>query len=227
MKIIKGFKCLDKDMKAVNGDGMQYELNKEYSIDDEITITNKGYHFCDNIKDAMIQYYDVPNFRVFECEANERILNKENLYCSSNIKLIRELSKEEIIQYIEYNNLIKGQLKIRMAILNYGYGLDKLINDEYYDIRMAVAQQGYGLNILVNDKDCDVRKVVALQGYRLDILINDEDYNVRRIVALQGYRLDVLINDESEWVREAVAKQGYGLDKLINDESWIVRLALE
>lgn len=43
-----------------------------------------------------------------------------------------------------------------MAVAEQGYGLDKLINDEYWYVRMTVAEQGYGLDKLINDEDCDV-----------------------------------------------------------------------
>ena len=61
--------------------------------------------------------------------------------------------------------------------------LDKLVNDEDYDVRRTVAKQGYGLDKLVNDEDWTVRKAVAEQGYGLDKLAYDENIKVR-IIAL-------------------------------------------
>ncbi|MBQ4031515.1 MAG: hypothetical protein II625_07145 [Bacilli bacterium] len=116
--------------------------------------------------------------------------------------------------------------EVRIAVAEQGYGLDILINDKYISVRMAVAEQGYGLDKLINDKDEDIRKIVVKQGYGLDKLINDENYKVRKAVAEQGYGLDILINDEYVSVRMAVAKQGYGLDKLVYDENYEVRKAV-
>ena len=105
----------------------------------------------------------------------------------------------------------------RMNAADYCYGLNKLINDECWEVRRKVAEKGYGLDKLVNDESWEVRKAVARQGYGLDKLMNDTDESVRTTVAKQGYGLDKLVNDKNKYVRATVAEQGYGLDRLIND----------
>ena len=201
---MRGYKALNEDMSTIHGD-MTYELNKEYSIYGKLKMCNNGYHFCNKLIDVY-NYYS-SNSRIFEIDTLNGIVIKDNeydKYCSSKIKLIREISEKEINKYIEDN-------------------LYKLINDESWYVREAVANQGYGLDILINDEDWKIRSAIAEQKYGLDILINDEKSIVRAEVAKQGYGLDILINDESWYVREAVAKQGYGLDKLINDPNPYVR----
>lgn len=109
--------------------------------------------------------------------------------------------------------------KVRWGAAHAGYGLDKLINDEYPGVRKAVAEQGYGLDVLVNDKDDEVRIEVANQGYGLDKLVNDESWMVRIHVATHhGYGLDKLINDENPLVRKAV--QEYLQENNLSLEEW-------
>ena len=200
----KGIKALGMDMEAIKGNYMVYEMDKEYVHDGDVICRRSGYHYFDSIRDVMT-LYNLNKSKLFECELNGDEFDHDGIvHCTNKIKLVREISKEEIKKYIEDN-------------------LDNLVNDEHWVIRREVAKQGYGLDILVNDKDIDVRIEVARQRYGLDKLINDDHDYVREEVARQGYGLDKLVNDEEWIVRQEVAKQGYGLDKLINDELWIVR----
>ena len=203
--MIKGIKALGMNMEAIKGNGMIYEMNKEYIHGDGVRCRHSGYHYFDSIRDIMT-LYNLNESRLFECELNGDVFDHDNIvHCTNKIKLVREINKEEIKKYIEDN-------------------LEELVNDRDWDVRREVARQGYGLDILVNDKDCDVRLEVAKHGYCLDKLVNDEDCDVRLEVARQGYGLDILVNDWHCYVREEVAKQGYGLDILINDKDWKVRM---
>ena len=186
-----GYKALDAKMCAANGDKMQYELNKEYIMSDNICLRACGYHYCKDIIDAVYYYSNINNIRIFEIDTLDGTIDVNdgsNLYCSNKIKLIRELSKEEVDKYFENNS-------------------DVLINDTDWIVRAAVARQGYGLDVLINDPHWCVRLEVAKQGYGLDTLINDSDWIVRAAVAKQGYGLDVLINDTDSYVRKVVKAQ--------------------
>ena len=203
--MVKAIKALGMNMEAINGNGMVYELNTEYVLDGDVECGNRGYHYFDSIRDVMYMY-NLDESRLFECELNGNELDHDGIvHCTNKIKLVREISKEEINKYIEDN-------------------LEELVNDIDEDVRLGVARHGYGLDILVNDKDWYVREEVAKQGYGLDKLVNDEYWKVREEVAIQGYGLDILINDIDIDVKREVAKHGYGLDKLINDEHEEVRL---
>ncbi len=202
---MKGYKALNQDMRAVYGNGMQYEMGKLYCVKGEISPNRNGFHFCESIE-GLNEYYTIKNSRIFEVEASGGIRKCNRKYVAKQIKLVRELTKEEIYAYFKQNQ-------------------DKLIRSSCWYVRSAVADMGFEMDILINDKDYEVRCAVAKRGYRLDILINDEDYDVRLAVAEQGYGLEKLIHDESPFVRKAVAKQGYGLERLIHDENRDVREA--
>ena len=239
----KGIKVLGMNMTAIKGDGMIYEMNKEYIHDGDIECRRSGYHYFENLAYALT-LYNISQCRVFECELNGDIFDHtSDIHCTNKIKLVRELSKEEIRKHIEsyvdtidinkYSRLNMCIVKqgfsqdkfirceipmIRQILAHNRYGLDKLVNDKDKHVRIEVAKHGYGLDKLVNDEDWAVRKEVAKQGYGLDKLVNDKDCDVRAEVAKQGQYLDILINDIDWYVRREVVRRGYGLDKLVNDE---------
>ncbi len=222
---MKYYKALDMNMKAKHGNKMQYEIGKWYVIEGAVIPCKNGFHFCDSIE-TINAHYTIRESRIFEIEADGKIVKCDDKYIAERIKLVKEIKKEKINDYFRQNQekfITSKNSYIRMAVAEQGYGLDALINDEDHWVRAAVAKQGYGLDILIHDEDCLVRQAVAEQGYGLDILINDEDSDVRTAVAEQGYGLDVLINDAYSWVRATVARQGYGLDILINDKNSAVR----
>ena len=184
---MKNYKILSKDMKAIHGNGMQYEMNVIYEVYGEIIPCKNGFHYCKEIKD-LFKYYENEDIRIFECEVDKEVTNDGIKYCTNKIKLTRELSKEEIDKYFIDN-------------------LDELKNDKNLYVRAAVAQQGYALEELKNDEDCVVRRAVAQQGYALEELKNDEYWSVRLAVAKQGYALEELKNDEYCDVRKEALRQ--------------------
>ena len=186
--MIRGIKALGINMDAIRGNGMIYELNKEYIYDGDIKCKRCGYHYFESIRDVLCMYI-INQSRLFECILiGDKFDHDDIVHCTNKIKLIREISKEEITKYIKDN-------------------LYKLVNDEEWYVRREVAKQGYGLDKLVNDEHWFVREEVASQGYGLDKLINDKDWYVRREVARHGYRLDKLVNDKHESVRREATLQ--------------------
>ena len=244
---MKGYKALDMDMRAVSGNGMQYEMGKSYAIEEKVVPCYKGFHFCKSIEE-LNGYYSIKNSRIFEIEAAGEIIERNDTYAAEKIMLVRELTKEEVNDYFKQNQreLIKCRnwnvriavaeqgygleelvcdenWYVRAAVAGQGYGLDVLVNDDHWYVRVAVAEQGYGLDKLIQDKNCCVRVAAARQSYGLDTLIHDENYRVRMAVAKQGYGLDVLVHDDDCDVRCAVAERGYGLDVLVHDDDYDVR----
>ena len=97
--MVKGFKALGKDMEALFGDGMQYEMNTEYTMQViEIIPGKQGYHFFDNLKDIFYLFSD-KEYDIYEIEANgyiEKIddYSYDGKYVTNNIKIVRKLSEE-------------------------------------------------------------------------------------------------------------------------------------
>lgn len=177
VKMMKGYKALSQDMKAIRGNKMQFELGKEYTVDREVVPYKNGFHFCENIE-FLDKFYDIKTSRIFEVEAYGNIADADCQYVAKNIRLIRELERQEIKDYFKQNwqRLVTSEDDdVRIAVAKHGYGLDTLVNDKNYLVRMAVAKHGYGLDVLVNDKNCFVKIAVIEQRYGLDTLANDEN----------------------------------------------------
>src|SRR5574344_2680918 len=101
--MIKGFKMTNKDMTC---NEFKYDIGKEYIYDGDIKICNNGYHFCIDLVDCL-RYYDNINSdkRFFEIEAYGKIVkgNSGSKCVTNHIKFIRELSIEDVYQYIRDN----------------------------------------------------------------------------------------------------------------------------
>src|SRR5574344_679133 len=102
-KIIKGYKMTNNDMTC---NEFKYDIGKEYIYDGDIKICNNGYHFCTDLIDCLYYYDNIKgDKRFFEIEAYDTIeKEEEDSKCVTNhIKFIRELSIEDVYQYIRNN----------------------------------------------------------------------------------------------------------------------------
>lgn len=93
MKTYKGF---DKDLKCRN---FQYEVGKEYEMDGEICVCNRGFHACASPLEVF-DHYDMLNSRFCEVEQSGEIDKEENSTktCSSKIKIVAELKLADMIK---------------------------------------------------------------------------------------------------------------------------------
>jgi hypothetical protein len=74
---------------------MQFEVGKTYSVEETPSVCNVGFHFCEKLA-AVHEYYRLMNRRVCEVEAFGVIDKKMNKSATNEIRIIRELSREEI-----------------------------------------------------------------------------------------------------------------------------------
>ena len=70
---IIAYKAFDKDMKCL---GFQYEVGKEYEMDDNIKCCERGFHACENPLEVW-DYYDMLTSRFAEVVQSGRI-DREN-----------------------------------------------------------------------------------------------------------------------------------------------------
>lgn len=94
---MKGYKGFHYDFTCR---GFQYDVGKTYETTDKPILGESGFHFCKNLKDALAFY---PEGRYAEVEALGDVIEETNeVYiptCVTNkIKIIRELSQEEVIE---------------------------------------------------------------------------------------------------------------------------------
>ena len=89
-KRMKGYKAFNKDLECR---GMQYEIGKEYSLDDEPIICERGFHFCKSIADCYSFYETSEDTRICEITASGTIVTDNDAikYCTNKIKIVREV----------------------------------------------------------------------------------------------------------------------------------------
>lgn len=156
---MKGYKALDKDMRAIHGNGMRFELGWRYAVDGEVVPCKNGFHFCEDIG-RLSAFYNVRDGRIFEIEACGRIVRDGDKCAAESVRLMRELERREVDDYFSQNwrrLVTDGSPAVRMAVAERGHGLDALVHDEDRWVRMAVAKRGHGLGELVHDEDWGVR----------------------------------------------------------------------
>ena len=133
-----------------------------------------------------------------------------------------EASKRRKIQKLVYDSSVS----VRMAVINAGYGYDKLKNDSSWEVRKLIASKGYALEHFIVDPHYAVREAVADQGFGARRLMKDKSPSVRARLVKAGFGIKTLIHDQSPLVREAIALAGFNLREYLYDESPIVRAAV-
>ncbi len=109
MKKIKAYKVFNSDWTCHN---FQYEIGKTYKLLDsnkkliEPELCSKGFHACIRVQNCFSYYSFNPNNKVAEVELSGTILGLDNdKQCSNIIKIVRELSWNEILD-LYYNILL-------------------------------------------------------------------------------------------------------------------------
>ena len=117
---MRGYKVFNPDWTCR---GFQYSVGETYEEDVKPFCCQKGFHFCTELKECFSYYSFDPNNKVAEVEAlgdidTERIGNK---HCTNKIKIIRELSWEEVLK------------KVNMGKNNTGFGNTGTDNNGNYN----------------------------------------------------------------------------------------------
>lgn len=82
--------------------GFQYAVGKTYEEDVKPSCCKKGFHFCTELKDCFNYYSFDPNNKIAEIEALGEIDAEVDgsKHCTNKIKIIRELSWEEVLRIV-------------------------------------------------------------------------------------------------------------------------------
>ena len=105
MEII-GYKCFNKDL--TNRYGTRFEIGKVYKTNGKISFGNdgNGFHFCKNIEDTF-RYFPVDKEEISVClvkGTGEIVVYEDeyngyyDMYSSENIEIIKQLTRDEIIE---------------------------------------------------------------------------------------------------------------------------------
>lgn len=105
---VYGYKAFDKGL--TNRYGTKFQVGNKYVASGNIKWGNdgNGFHFCENLEDT-IRYFDAMNEEIDICyvkgfgkiiEYEDDYYGYYNMYASSNIEIIKLLTREEIISHI-------------------------------------------------------------------------------------------------------------------------------
>ena len=92
---MKGYKAFDKNLKCRD---MQFRVGESFSVSGEIIPCKNGIHFCEKLKDVYEYYPKTYDTRICEVEVREGavLITDGDKSVTSNLKILRELSEEEI-----------------------------------------------------------------------------------------------------------------------------------
>ena len=93
---MKGYKGFKQDLTCLD---FQYEVGKTYHQDGDLQVCSNGFHFCKNLTDCF-EFYDKFDSRFCEVEALGDCEQRMNKFATLDIKIVRELSREEINKFI-------------------------------------------------------------------------------------------------------------------------------
>jgi hypothetical protein len=99
---LKAFKVFDPDWTCR---GFLYEVGKIYEEDVNPSLCDRGFHFCKKLADCFNYYNFDPNNKVAKIEAIGDICEGGDKCCTNKIKIIEEISWEEVLEMV---NIGKG-----------------------------------------------------------------------------------------------------------------------
>jgi len=85
---------------------LQYEIGKTYKFNGEIKLCEKGFHYCNELKNVF-NYYDInKDIKVFKVEILGEFIDGDDKSVTNKLKVIEEIDISEWQKYDERNNLI-------------------------------------------------------------------------------------------------------------------------
>ena len=91
---MKGYKAFEKDLTCR---GFQYEVGKEYEMDESPEPCERGFHFCETIANCYQFYPMEDDTRICEIEALGEIKTDDDVkFCTNNIRIVAEVTEEYI-----------------------------------------------------------------------------------------------------------------------------------
>ena len=144
MAAIKSYKGFDKNLKCRD---FQYEIGKEYEMDGEIKVCNRGFHACESPFDVF-DHYTMIDSRFCEVEQDGNISKEDRgtKICSSKIKIKAELKLADMINLgVEWLKEITSPEKIKTSIKDNSSGYGAKIGSSGYDAQ--IGSSGYGAQI--------------------------------------------------------------------------------
>ena len=136
MAAIKSYKGFDKNLKCRD---FQYEIGKEYEMDGEIRVCNRGFHACESPFEVF-DHYSMIGSRFCEVEQDGNISKEDRgtKICSSKIKIKAELKLADMINLgVEWLKEITSPEKIKTSIKDNSSGDDAQIGSSGYGAQIG------------------------------------------------------------------------------------------
>ena len=161
--MVRGYKALNFNMKAIFGDGMHYEIGKWYEMDGKIELYKKGFHFCRKLED-MQRCYELFYSRLFELEADGEIIEASDttkMVCSK-IRLVREILPKEwqteknLLKILEIDGYVirfieKPTLGVQWEAIKQNGRAIQFIEEPTLEMQLeAVKQEGQAIQYIKN-----------------------------------------------------------------------------
>ena len=141
MAAIKSYKGFDKNLKCRD---FQYEIGKEYEMDGEIKVCNRGFHACESPFDVF-DHYTMIDSRFCEVEQDGNISKEDRgtKICSSKIKIKAELKLADMINLgVEWLKEITSPEKIKTSIKDNSSGNGAKIGSSGYGAKIGSSGNG-------------------------------------------------------------------------------------
>ena len=141
MAAIKSYKGFDKNLKCRD---FQYEIGKEYEMDGEIKVCNRGFHACESPFDVF-DHYTMIDSRFCEVEQDGNISKEDRgtKICSSKIKIKAELKLADMIYLgVEWLKEITSPEKIKTSIKDNSSGYGAKIGSSGDDAQIGSSGDG-------------------------------------------------------------------------------------
>ena len=160
MAAIKSYKGFDKNLKCRD---FQYEIGKEYEMDGEIKVCNRGFHACESPFDVF-DHYTMIDSRFCEVEQDGNISKEDRgtKICSSKIKIKAELKLADMINLgVEWLKEITSPEKIKTSIKDNSSGYGAQIGSSGNGAKIGssgngakIGSSGYGAKIDSTGEGC-------------------------------------------------------------------------
>ena len=185
MAAIKSYKGFDKNLKCRD---FQYEIGKEYEMDEEIKVCSRGFHACESPFEVF-DHYSMIGSRFCEVEQDGNISKEDRgtKICSSKIKIKAELKLADMINLgVEWLKEITSPEKIKTSIKDNSSGYDAKIGSSGNGAQ--IGSSGYGAQIGSSGNDAQIGSSgndaqIGSSGY--DAQIGSSGYDAK--IGSSGY----------------------------------------
>jgi hypothetical protein len=189
MAAIKSYKGFDKNLKCRD---FQYEIGKEYEMDEEIKVCSRGFHACESPFEVF-DHYSMIGSRFCEVEQDGNISKEDRgtKICSSKIKIKAELKLADMINLgVEWLKEITSPEKIKTSIKDNSSGDDAKIGSSGY--RAQIGSSGDRAQIGSSGDDAQIGSSgnyaqIGSSGYNAQI--GSSGYGAK--IGSSGYRAQI------------------------------------